>query len=206
MIFPRTYPPSADKWIIVGLGNPGERYSQTRHNVGFMAINHLCKLHNIKLGQNKCQARIGEGIIEEKSVVLAKPDTFMNLSGKAVIELCKRYRVPLSQTIIIHDDVSLPVGKLKVRQQGSSGGHNGVQSIIDCLGSKEFPRIRIGIGSSPEGTDMAEFVLSRFEEDEKTIITRSIELTATMTATIITAGVVAAMNMNSKSSTMGNAH
>ena len=199
MIFPRIYKASVDKWIIIGLGNPGERYGQTRHNVGFMSINHLCKLHNIKLGQNKCQARIGEGTIEEKDVVLAKPDTFMNLSGRAVVELCKRYRVPLSQIIVIHDDVSLPVGKIRVRQQGSSGGHNGVQSIIDCLGSKEFPRIRIGIGSPPEGTDMAEFVLSGFEEDEKTIITQSIELITTTVVTIMTAGIVAAMNMNSRS-------
>lgn len=203
MLFPRIYkkePASpADKWIIIGLGNPGERYGQTRHNVGFMVVNHLCKLHNIKLNQNKCQARIGEGAIEEKDVVLAKPDTFMNLSGRSVVELCKRYHVSPSQIIIIHDDVSLPVGKLRVREKGSSGGHNGVQSIIDCLRTNEFPRIRIGIGSSPEGTDMAEFVLSRFEEDEKTIITNSIELTATAVVTIITAGIVAAMNKNSKS-------
>ncbi len=198
MIFPRIHKTSIDKWIIVGLGNPGQKYNQTRHNVGFMVIDYLCRLHNIKPGQNKCQAMIGEGTIEEKDVVLAKPDTFMNLSGRAVVELCKRYRVPLSQIIIIHDDVSLPVGKIRVRQQGSSGGHNGVQSIIDCLGTKEFPRIRIGIGSSPEGTDMAEFVLSRFEEDEKLKITQSIELIATTVATILTAGVVAAMNMNSK--------
>jgi PTH1 family peptidyl-tRNA hydrolase len=202
MLFNRIYKKeaahSADKWIIVGLGNPGERYSWTRHNVGFMVINHLCNLYNIKLNKNKCQARIGEGTIEEKDVVLAKPDTFMNLSGRSVVELCKRYRIPLSQIIIIHDDVSLSVGKLRVRQQGSSGGHNGVQSIVDYLKTKEFPRIRIGIGSPSEGGDMAEFVLSRFEEGEKTIITQSIELTAATVVTIITDGIVSAMNMNSK--------
>ncbi|MFH1860024.1 MAG: aminoacyl-tRNA hydrolase [bacterium] len=200
MIFHRIYKKettsSADKWIIIGLGNPGERYVHTRHNVGFMAINHLCKLHNINLGQNKCQARIGEGTIEEKDVVLAKPNTFMNLSGKSVVELCNRFRVTASQIIVIHDDVSLPIGKIRVRMQGSSGGHNGMQSIIDCIGTKEFPRIRIGIGSPMEGVDMAEFVLSRFEENEKIIITQSIEAAAMTVSTIVIAGVVVAMNKN----------
>ncbi|MBU0701473.1 aminoacyl-tRNA hydrolase [bacterium] len=196
MIFKKETALPSDKWIIIGLGNPGERYGQTRHNVGFMVINHLCKLHNINLGQNKCQARIGEGNIEEKDVVLVKPDTFMNLSGKSIVGLCNRYRVSASQIIVIHDDVSLSIGKLRVRAQGSSGGHNGVQSIIDCLGTKEFPRIRIGIGSPMEGVDMAEFVLSRFEENEKMIIIQSIEAAAMTVSTIIVAGVVAAMNKN----------
>ncbi len=183
-----------DKWIIIGLGNPGEQYNQTRHNVGFMAINHLCRLHNIKLDQNKCQARIGEGEIQEKTVVLAKPTTFMNLSGKSVAELCKRYRVSSSQIIVIHDDVNLPAGKIRVRPQGSSGGHNGIQSIIACLGTKEWTRVRLGIGSPTEGTDMAEFVLSRFEKEEMVVMNQSIELTAMVVGTIISEGVESAMN------------
>lgn len=183
-----------DKWVIVGLGNPGEKYSQTRHNVGFMVINHLCRLHNIKLDQNKCQARIGDGDIEGKQVVLAKPTTFMNLSGQSVAQLCKRCRISSSQIIVIHDDVSLPVGKLRVRSQGSSGGHNGIQSIIACLGTKEWTRIRIGVGAPSKGIDMAEFVLSRFEDEEKAIIAQSIELAAITVATIISEGVSAAMN------------
>jgi len=183
-----------DKWVIIGLGNPGEQYSQTRHNVGFMVINHLCRLHNIKLAQNKCQARIGEGEIHEKTVILAKPTTFMNLSGKSVVELCKRCRISSSQIIVIHDDVSLPVGKIRVRSQGSSGGHNGIQSIIACLGTKEFPRIRIGIGSPSEGIDMAEFVLSRFEKEEMATMNQSIELIAMVVDTIMNDGVEVAMN------------
>ncbi|MFH1898300.1 MAG: aminoacyl-tRNA hydrolase [Candidatus Desantisbacteria bacterium] len=188
-----------DKWVIIGLGNPGEQYSQTRHNVGFMAINHLCRLHNIKLDQNKCQARIGEGEIHEKNVVLAKPTTFMNLSGKSVAQLCNRCRVPSSQIIIIYDDVNLPAGKIRVRSQGSSGGHNGIQSIIACLGTKEFPRIRIGIGSPSEGIDMAEFVLSRFEREEMAIMDQSIELIARVVDTIIIDGVESAMNKYNQS-------
>lgn len=154
-------------YIIVGLGNPGARYVNTRHNIGFDVIDALCAKFDIKLNKSKCKSVFGEGHINGEKVVAAKPQTFMNLSGEAVSELKSRYKTENSEIIIIYDDVSLPVGKLRVRPKGSAGGHNGIKSVILNLNSDEFPRVKIGVGAPPHPDyDLADYVLGRFGKEE----------------------------------------
>ncbi len=154
-------------YVIVGLGNPGKKYVGTRHNIGFEALDAVAAKYGIDIKKAKFNAIYGEGMIEGEKVVLVKPQTFMNLSGEAVREFREWYKTDNSQIIIIYDDVSLPVGKMRIRPKGSAGGHNGMKSIIYQLNSEEFPRIRIGIGS-PENPefDLADYVLGKFTKDE----------------------------------------
>ena len=157
-----------DKFLIVGLGNPDKKYVNTRHNVGFEMINVLANYANIKVNKIKCKALIGEGKIGGISVILAKPQTYMNLSGESVLELCNYFKIPIENIIVMYDDISLDVGKIRIRQKGSAGGHNGMKNIIYLLKSDEFLRIRIGIGS-PVG-DLADYVLSNFSKEETKIL------------------------------------
>ena len=154
-------------YIIVGLGNPGARYVNTRHNIGFDVIDALCAKFDIKLNKSKFKAIFGEGKIGGERVVIAKPQTFMNLSGEAVQELKAWYKTENSEIIIVYDDVSLPVGKLRVRPKGSAGGHNGIKSIILTLNTDEFPRVKIGVGAPPNPDyDLADYVLGKFSKSE----------------------------------------
>ncbi len=154
-------------YIIVGLGNPGAKYVNTRHNIGFDVIDALCSKFDIKLNKTNFNSVFGEGRICGERVVAAKPQTFMNLSGEAVSELKSRYKTENSEIIIIYDDISLPVGKLRVRPKGSAGGHNGIKSVILNLDSDEFPRVKIGIGAPPHPDyDLADYVLGKFGKDE----------------------------------------
>ena len=156
--------------IIVGLGNPTKEYAGTRHNVGFSVIYNISDVYNIPVETKKHKALIGKGIIEGEKVILAMPQTYMNLSGESVRELMDYYKCDLSDLIVIYDDISLDVGKLRIRAKGSAGGHNGIKSIISLLGSDKFPRIKIGVGAKPEGWDLADHVLGRFsDEDNKTM-------------------------------------
>ena len=157
-------------YIIVGLGNPGDKYEKTRHNVGFNVIDLLAKEYSIDVSKLKHKALIGEGRVGTEKVILVKPMTYMNLRGESVVDICNYYNVDLENVIVIYDDIDLDVGKIRIRKKGSGGTHNGMRSIIKCLGSNEFPRVRVGISKPKNGQDLADFVLSRFaKEDEKSL-------------------------------------
>ena len=154
-------------YIIAGLGNPGRKYVGTRHNMGFEALDAVAAKYKIDIKKAKFNALYGEGTIEGEKVVLVKPQTFMNLSGEAIRQFKDWYKVDNSQIIIIYDDTSLPVGKMRIRPKGSAGGHNGIKSIIYQLNSDEFPRVKIGIGSpSNPDYDLADYVLGKFTKEE----------------------------------------
>jgi len=153
--------------IIIGLGNPGNAYKGTRHNVGFETVDKLCFDFDIKMKSNRrFRAHVGEGRIGQTAVLLVKPQTYMNLSGQSVQAILKFYKLPPSEIIVVYDDVSLPVGDIRVRERGSAGGQKGMVDILAKLGTDEFPRVRIGVGEKPEGWDLADYVLSRFPKRE----------------------------------------
>ena len=154
-------------FIVVGLGNPGNKYKNTRHNAGFMAIDHIINEKNISSKKVKHHAEIFETTLSENRVLLVKPQTFMNLSGDAVEEIKNYYKIPIENVIVISDDVSLPLGKLRIRQKGSAGGHNGLKDIIFKTGSEAFPRIKIGVGAKPNNWDLANWVLSEFDTSDR---------------------------------------
>jgi PTH1 family peptidyl-tRNA hydrolase len=181
--------------VIAGLGNPGNKYENTRHNVGFAVIDVLAEKTGIKVNRLKYKGLIGEGAIKGKKVLLVKPQTFMNLSGECLREIVEWYRIPVGNIIVIYDDADLPAGTLRIRPGGSSGTHNGMKSIIYQLQSDEFPRIRIGIGNAPEGWELADYVLARFNADEAGIIGRSVEMAAEAAITIVESGINTAMNL-----------
>ena len=182
-------------FVIAGLGNPGSKYDNTRHNVGFDTIDLLASKHGIKVSKLKHKALMGDGLIKNERVLLVKPQTFMNLSGESVRELVEWFKVPPDKLILIYDDVDLPLGKVRIRPNGSSGTHNGMRSVIYQLQSDEFPRIRIGINRAPEGWELADYVLSRFNADERKIINESISNAADAAAAIVSSGVNTAMNL-----------
>ncbi len=161
-------------WLIVGLGNPGPEYRGTRHNVGFEVIDHLADQHRIKLDQSKHKARFGIGVVEDTTVVLVKPLTFMNLSGQAVAPLAKQFDIKPEKILVIADDLDLPVGKNRLRPKGSAGGHNGHKSLIQHLGTEEYPRLKIGIGNVGK-TQTIDHVLGTFPPDERDIINSAID-------------------------------
>ena len=181
--------------IVVGLGNPGNKYKNTRHNVGFCAIDVLAEKYGIRVDQLKHKALMGDGSIRGERVLLVKPQTFMNLSGESVREIAEWYKLPLGNMIVIYDDVALPLGTVRIRPKGSSGTHNGMKSVIYQLQSDDFPRIRIGIGEAPENWDLADYVLSKVSGDEAKVIRQSVERAAAAAAAIVTDGVAAAMNV-----------
>ncbi|HSQ88636.1 aminoacyl-tRNA hydrolase [Romboutsia sp.] len=153
-------------YVVVGLGNPGKQYDKTRHNVGFDVIDILAKEYGISVTKIKHKALIGEGRIGSEKVLLVKPQTYMNLSGETLIDIYKYYKVDLSNIIVVYDDIDLDVGKIRIRKKGSGGTHNGMRSITKCLGSTDFPRIRVGVSKPMPGQDLADFVLSRFRKEE----------------------------------------
>jgi len=155
--------PSDDRnYLIVGLGNPGREYRDTRHNVGFMTIDHFCEKQGARLGKVKFQAIIGETRVGAAKVILAKPQTFMNLSGNAVASIVRFYKIPLEQLLVVHDDLDLPFGTVRLRPGGGAGGQKGLASTINRLGTQQFPRMRIGIGRPPGQMDAAAYVLQKF--------------------------------------------
>lgn len=182
-------------YVIVGLGNPGREYEDTRHNVGFRAIDCISESYGINVNRLKHKALIGEGSIGDKKVVLAKPQTFMNSSGESVREIINWYKIPFSNCVLIYDDVDIDLGKIRVRAKGSAGTHNGMRSVVYQIQSDEFPRVRIGIGKPPERMDIVDFVLGRFLEGEKKIIGESIANAAKAAAAIVEYGVDKAMNL-----------
>lgn len=180
--------------LIVGLGNPGRRYRGTRHNIGWEVLDRLAVAHGIVIDREDGWAEVGRGTIGGENVILARPQTYVNASGVAVADLRRRHRVSLSNLLVVLDDLDLPVGALRLREQGSHGGHNGLRSIIDALGgAREFPRLRIGIGRPPDGVDPADYVLGRPTADERIELASAVERAAEGVRRWITEGIQAAM-------------
>lgn len=181
-------------YIIIGLGNPGREYTATRHNIGFDAITRISDDYKIKLDFKKHKAVCGKGQIAGEKVILAQPQTYMNLSGVSVRELMDYYKATNKDIIVIYDDTSLDAGQLRIREKGSAGGHNGIKSIISSLSSDEFLRIKIGIGEKPRTWDLADYVLSRFSTLENELMKETLEKASKACFKIITEGVASAMN------------
>ena len=154
-------------FVIVGLGNPGKKYENTRHNAGFIAIDALADKYGISISEKKHKALCGSGVIEGNKVVLVKPQTFMNLSGESVRSIMDFYKIdPEEDMMVIYDDISLAPGNIRIRKKGSAGGHNGIKSIIAHAGTQNFMRIKVGVGEKPSGWDLADYVLGHFSEDD----------------------------------------
>lgn len=181
-------------YIVVGLGNPTKTYDGTRHNIGFNVIDQIAADLGISVNEKKHKAKFGKGYIGGEKIILAKPQTYMNLSGESVRALMDYYKVSEDELIIIYDDTSLDAGQIRIRGKGSAGGHNGIRSIISHLGTMEFPRIKVGIGSKPPGWDLADYVLSKFKEEEKDIIKEAVKTASDAVRVIITDGINEAMN------------
>ena len=176
----RTIHLGGGKWrdqmkIIVGLGNPGAKYAGTRHNVGFAVLDELAERHNIRIDTAKHKALIGKGIIDGEKVILAMPQTFMNLSGESVRAIMDFYKCTVEDLIVVYDDIDLDVGKLRIRQKGSAGGHNGLKNIIAHCGTQDFLRIRIGVGKLEPGGDMVAHVLGRMPQEDRKLAEASFD-------------------------------
>jgi len=181
-------------YIVVGLGNPGAEYASTRHNVGFIVIDLLAEKYGIEIKKIKHKAVIGEGFIGGEKVILAKPQTYMNLSGESLLDLYNWYKVDSSHIILIYDDIDLDIGVLRIRPRGSAGTHNGMRSVIYHLQTEEFPRIRIGVGSPSDNWDLKDYVLSSFSPEELPLIEEACKRAVKGVELIISEGVTAAMN------------
>ncbi len=182
-------------YIIVGLGNPKREYENTRHNVGFSCIDAIAEEHNIDVIECKHKALIGKGYIGTQKVILVKPQTFMNLSGESVREIIDYYKVDeKTQLIVMYDDVSLPVGQLRIRQKGSAGGHNGIKNIILHLGHDTFERIKVGVGEKPPGYDLADYVLGHFSKEDKSVMEESKKRVCKAVEMMVDEQIDAAMN------------
>lgn len=183
------------QWMLVGLGNPGSAYEKTRHNVGFRAVELLAKQAGVKIDRAKCRAFVRQCELAGKKVLLVKPQTYMNNSGQAVWLAAQYYKIPKERIIVLSDDVSLPVGRIRVRAEGSAGGHNGLKSIIQHLGSEGFPRVKIGVGAKPHPDyDLADWVLSNFTPDEEKLLAPAIENAAAAALEILQNGTFSAAN------------
>lgn len=184
--------------LIVGLGNPGRSYASNRHNTGFICLNYLAKTHGIKFDKKQGKARTGTGQVEGTDVVLARPQTYMNLSGESVSRLVRKLKVDLSDLLIIHDDMDLPPGRIRLRQNGGSGGHKGIDSIVTSLKSQDFLRLRVGIGrppvAEPSENDIIHYVLSDFPPEEKLAFNEVITRVSEAILCLLTEGLTAAMN------------
>jgi len=188
--------------LIIGLGNPGKAYAHNRHNIGFRCINYLARLNSIPVKKHQCQSQVGSGKIAGVEVLLAKPKTFVNLSGEAVGSLMRKYKIQVNDLIVIYDDLDLPLGKLRLRADGSAGGHKGINSIISALGSKDFCRIKVGIGrpTDEDGNPLSDedvivgYVLSDFAPKEDITVKPTIATVAEAIHCVLTEGITAAMN------------
>ena len=182
-------------YLIVGLGNPSKEYERTRHNVGFDTVDELIERHNIPQSGVKHKAMFGKGVIDGQKVIVAKPLTFINLSGEAVRAMADYYKIdPETQLIIIYDDIDLEPGQVRIRKKGSAGGHNGIKSIISHLGTQNFYRIKIGVGAKPKGWDLADHVLSRFSAGDRKLVDDAIERAAAAVSVILSEDIEAAMS------------
>jgi PTH1 family peptidyl-tRNA hydrolase len=181
--------------LIVGLGNPGIEYQFTPHNIGFLALDRIAEDSGVKINNRHCRALTARTSIANQAALLAKPETYMNLSGVAVRELVDRYEVdPVSDLIVIYDELDLPFGSIRVRERGGSAGHNGMQSIIDALGTQEITRVRLGINPGHKITAGAHYVLSQFRRSQEPVVDQALQAAAEAVTAILTDGIPAAMN------------
>ena len=185
----------SESWLIVGLGNPGKQYERTRHNVGFRAIDMLANQLNCKIDKGKFQGLYGQTTYNGKKLFLLKPQTFMNLSGRSVLQLSAYYSIPPQRIIVLFDDISLEPGRLRIRADGSAGGHNGIKSVISELGCQDFPRVKIGVGAKPHPEqDLADWVLSSFSTGEEKALSSSLPYAGDAALCIIDRSVPEAAN------------
>lgn len=191
----RLFPSAGCDWLVVGLGNPGGEYQNTRHNAGFMAVDRIADALGVRITKIKYKALCATANYRGQKLLLLKPETFMNASGLAVEAAAHFYKIPPERVLVLFDDISLPVGKIRVRKSGSAGGHNGIKSIIGELGSQEFPRVKIGVGAKPNPEfDLAAWVLSTFSAKEEKDLRFALENAAEAALTIIDKGVPEAAN------------
>ena len=181
------------RYLIAGLGNPGSKYAHTRHNIGFMALDRLAERHRVALASEKFDSRFDTGRVAGEMVVLLEPQTFMNRSGKAVQAAASFYDLGPEQVIVVHDEIDLPLGSIRVKQGGGHGGHNGLRDIVSRLSSRDFIRVRVGVGR-PEHGDVTNHVLGTFSRDEETEVAEVIETACDAVETIVSDGVEAAQN------------
>lgn len=182
-------------YLVAGLGNPDKKYEKTRHNIGFDAAISFADKHSIAINKSKFKAMFGEGMIGDEKVIIALPQTYMNLSGDSIAEIAAFYKIPNENIIILHDDISLAPGRMRIRQKGSAGGHNGLKSIISRLGSDVFARIKIGVGAPVHADyDLADFVLGKFSREETELLDPVIKKVADAAECIIKSGIDRAMN------------
>jgi PTH1 family peptidyl-tRNA hydrolase len=180
--------------MVVGLGNPGPRYADTRHNAGRLAVDHLARRHAVAIGSVKFNARFGQLRLDSQRLLLVLPQTYMNQSGQAVAPLARFYQVRPERILTVYDDLDLPLGRLRLRAEGGAGGHNGVASLIQALGTPAFPRLRLGIGRPPAGWEGVDYVLGRFTEDERGVIDACLPEAADAMECAAREGITAAMN------------
>jgi PTH1 family peptidyl-tRNA hydrolase len=180
--------------VIVGLGNPGTKFNGTKHNIGFEVIERLAHENHIKLDRKKHHSIVGQGVIKGEKVILMKPQTYMNASGEAVIDALKFYKETPDKVIVIYDDTSLEIGRLRIRERGSAGGHNGIKNIIAHLKTQEFDRVKVGVGEKPPGWDLADYVLSRFSSNEMKTMIEAVKMASDAVVTMVDEGVDKAMN------------
>lgn len=189
-------PPEKDTpLLIVGLGNPGPKYAGSRHNVGFMAVEELARRHGMSFSTKQNEAQVARGQIESTRVIIAKPQTYMNDSGRSVGALSRFYKIPIERVLIVYDELDLPVGTIRLREKGSANGHNGIKSIIQHLGTQSFPRLRIGIDKPVVvGYSQVDWVLGRFTKDEQQVIEETLPRVVETVEAILTIGMDRAMN------------
>ena len=186
---------TSENWLIVGLGNPGKQYTHTRHNCGFRAIDMLAEKLACKVDKGKFQGLYGQTVYKGKKLFLLKPQTFMNLSGRSILQLSAYYNIPPQRIIVLFDDISLEPGRLRIRADGSAGGHNGIKSIINELGSQDFPRVKIGVGAKPHAEqDLADWVLSGFTAAEEKALSAALEKAGDAALCIVESSVADAAN------------
>ena len=187
----RREPPSL---IVVGVGNPEPRYQKTPHNVGFWCVDRLAERHELTLKRAHRTTRLAEGEVEGYRMALARPRTYVNRTGDAVRYLLARYKVTRERLLIVSDDIALPPGKIRLRPRGTAGGHNGIRSVIEALGTEEFARLRIGVGRPPDGADQIGYLLSEMEPGQRRQVEEAVDRAADAVARVLTDGITEAMN------------
>lgn len=186
-------------YMIVGLGNPGIKYENTRHNAGFICVDKIAEDYKVTINKAKCKAYVADAEIEGYRCLLVKPQTFMNLSGEAVVPLMKFYKIPPQNVIIIFDDISFDVGQIRIKRKGTHGGHNGMRNIIEQSGTEEFPRIKVGVGKKPHPDyDLVDWVLAKFNDTDKDLINKTADRVSKAVACLVKNGIDTAMNRFSK--------
>ncbi len=186
--------PAAKLYFVAGLGNPGDKYQATRHNIGFAVIEALASAYDIRLDKRKFDAVYGKGTVKDKEVILAKPQSYMNRSGFPIQRLLAYFKISFKDMLVIHDDIDLTFGRIKIKVKGGHGGHNGVRSIMDACGNDEFTRVRVGIGRSENGASVSDYVLGRFKKSDEDRLDQIVDRSRDAVVTILCEGTREGMN------------